>query len=1026
MPLRLFHACFVADPVNCCALFLRESQILRAARSCIVALGYERATVRDIAEEAGVSTGTIVHYFGDKDTMLEAALLDKVQDTGLAFRAALSGAQSAWERLERLVEASLPETVEVRTEWCLWLTFWGEVTRNERLRAVSEKQHRRWTRFLARIISAVDPTYHSYPGRSPDRWPGHSNHPPEPRAHAPGLPGRAAPAPVCENALAEGSPRLNRSTTALLIKELLQGSEKEFMENRARRQQPFATRTPAVWKVGDSIDLAAGKYKVMGILGEGGMGIVYKIQKPDWNIELAMKFPKAEIFTRAEGKENFTREAETWINLGEHPHITSCSFVQMLGGIPHIFAEYVEGGSLADWIRRRKLYEGGTEQALARMLDVAIQFAWGLHYAHQQGLVHQDVKPANVLLTRDGVAKVTDFGLAKARILAGEAEGQAQGNQQPLVSVGGMTPAYCSPEQAARQALNHTTDVWSWGLSVLEMFSGGVTWSIGVVAREALAAHERQDPAIPLMPAAIVKLLNRCFEPDAGKRPATMEELAAELQAIYASLVGRPYPRQTPPPVVLEAGLLLNQAFSLQELGQLEEALALIEQAIRLDPSSSSAHNNKGSTLRAMGRHEEALAAYEQAIRLNPSSASAYTNKGVLLLVLKRREEALAALEQAIRLDPARAMLYNNQGGILNDLGRFQEALSALDQAIRLDPSLALAYVNKGSALHNLGRREEALAVYDQAIRLDPQLDDAHYNKGRLLDELGRYEQALASYDQAIRLNPTFANAFYNKGNTLQRIGRVREALEAYDRTIQLDPPAADAYSNKGLMLQKLGQLREALAALDQALRLDPTRGLAHLNRGLTLDGLGRPREALEAYEQAIRFAPNDARAYSNKGVVLCEFNRHEEALTFLDQAIRLNPTFAGAYMNKGTILRELKRFKEALACHEQSTSLDPTSATAQMNKGLVLDDLKRYQEALLAFDEAIRLNPRYVNAYMNKSKTLFTLRRFQEALEAVDQVIYLNPRSAQAYNNKGILLQKLRRRDEAKQAFRIAASLGG
>ncbi|HEY0752778.1 MAG TPA: TetR/AcrR family transcriptional regulator [Ktedonobacteraceae bacterium] len=132
----------------------RRTQILRAARACIVELGYERATVRDVAEEAGVSTGTIVHYFGDKDTMLESALLDKVQGTGIAFRAALTGAQSSWEQLERLVAASLPESEEVRAEWRLWLTFWGEVTRNERLRAVSEKQHQRWTRFLARIIAA--------------------------------------------------------------------------------------------------------------------------------------------------------------------------------------------------------------------------------------------------------------------------------------------------------------------------------------------------------------------------------------------------------------------------------------------------------------------------------------------------------------------------------------------------------------------------------------------------------------------------------------------------------------------------------------------------------------------------------------------------------------------------------------------------------------------------------------------------------------------------------------------------------
>jgi AcrR family transcriptional regulator len=126
--------------------------VLRAARTCIVTHGYERVTMRDIADTAGVSTGMVAHYFQDKETVLEAALLDKITDTGITFRAALAGAHSARERLERLVEASLPATDEVRDEWRLWLTFWGEATRNERLRAVSERQHQRWTHFLARIV----------------------------------------------------------------------------------------------------------------------------------------------------------------------------------------------------------------------------------------------------------------------------------------------------------------------------------------------------------------------------------------------------------------------------------------------------------------------------------------------------------------------------------------------------------------------------------------------------------------------------------------------------------------------------------------------------------------------------------------------------------------------------------------------------------------------------------------------------------------------------------------------------------
>ena len=104
----------------------------------------------------------------------------------------------------------------------------------------------------------------------------------------------------------------------------------------------------AEWQVGQTIlDL----YEVTGLLGEGGMGRVYKVHHKGWNTDLAVKNPRPEIFAQAGGKENFIREAETWVNLGLHPHTVSCYYVRTLGGITRVFAEYVEGGSLADWIR---------------------------------------------------------------------------------------------------------------------------------------------------------------------------------------------------------------------------------------------------------------------------------------------------------------------------------------------------------------------------------------------------------------------------------------------------------------------------------------------------------------------------------------------------------------------------------------------------------------------------------------------------------------------------------------------------
>src|SRR5579885_2266995 len=325
-----------------------------------------------------------------------------------------------------------------------------------------------------------------------------------------------------------------------------------------------ADGVPAIWNVGD---LIIGQYEVISKLGEGGMGAVYKLHDRELNVDLVVKSPRPEIFTRADGKENFIREAETWMKLRGHPHLVQCFYVHTLGRIPRVFAEYVDGGSLADWIRGRKLYEGGENVALARILDIAIQFAWGLHAAHEQGLVHQDIKPANVMLTSQGVAKVTDFGIARARALAGEATlEKPAGEQSPLVSWAGMTRAYCSPEQAARQELSRQSDIWSWGLSVLQMFVGKVTWAIGVAAQEALASHVREDPAIPVMPPEVVKLLNRCFYPKPEKRPETILEVANELQAIYVQRVGRAYPRKNPPLAALNADMLMVQGIALDRL----------------------------------------------------------------------------------------------------------------------------------------------------------------------------------------------------------------------------------------------------------------------------------------------------------------------------------------------------------------------------------------------------------------------------------------------------------------------------
>ncbi|MEU8310124.1 protein kinase [Actinomadura sp. NPDC048955] len=406
------------------------------------------------------------------------------------------------------------------------------------------------------------------------------------------------------------------------------------------------------WRRGDVVlDL----YEVLDVVTSGGMGLVYRVLHRGWGAELAMKVPRPELVATQGGLREFEDEAQTWVGLGLHPHTVSCAYVRRLGPLPGVFAEWVDGGSLAEAIRDGRLRDPDPRRATGRIVDVAIQFAWGLDHAHRAGLVHQDVKPANVMLARDGTAKVTDFGLAKARVRAGE-DGVPRPDADPLVSFAGLTPAYCSPEQAlaaedGRTPLTRATDVWSWALSVLAMFTGGPPVRYGALGARAFEEFAARAPGLP---PALTALLRACLHPDPAARPDRMDELAGELVTVYAQVAGHPYPRERPRPATLLADGLANQALSMLDLGHPAEAEALWERALRTDPHNPHAVFGRGLHRWRAGRLTDVeLAGELQAVRA--THGGDWIGDHLLGLVhLERGEpaEAAAFLEAAVRRAP--------------------------------------------------------------------------------------------------------------------------------------------------------------------------------------------------------------------------------------------------------------------------------------------------------------------------------------------------------------------------------------
>ena len=342
---------------------------------------------------------------------------------------------------------------------------------------------------------------------------------------------------------------------------------------------------PPVWQIGDVI---LDRYEVQQIFTSGGIVLVYRVHDRGWGMALAVKSPRPEFLKTAEQIESFEREAETWVNLGLHPHIVSCYYVRRLGGIPRIFAEFVEGGTLADWIRSRKLYKGGRDQSLRSILDVAIQFAWGLHYAHEKGLVHQDVKPGNVLMAKDGTAKVSDFGLASARrVSADDTAVAARPGQNILVPGSGfMTPAYASPEQLRGEALSRETDVWSWAVSLLEMLVGEVTWASGLAAPAVLEQLDDGQIGDDLR-----DLLGSCFGTSTKARLTSFVPVLESLMRCYKSRFGE-YDRCQPDEVRLSSDALNNKGVSLLDIGRMEEGCEALQCALNVNPRNTHAKFN--------------------------------------------------------------------------------------------------------------------------------------------------------------------------------------------------------------------------------------------------------------------------------------------------------------------------------------------------------------------------------------------------------------------------------------------------
>ena len=267
-----------------------------------------------------------------------------------------------------------------------------------------------------------------------------------------------------------------------------------------------------------------GPYRIAGVIGEGGMGVVYRAKDTRLGRDVAVKVLTNVATEDRERLQRFEQEARA-TGMLNHPNLLTIYDVGRDGGAPYIVSELLEGETLRDRLGRGPL-------APRRAVDAALQVANGLAAAHEKGIIHRDLKPENIFLTRDGRAKILDFGIAK---LSASAEGAFQSAAtEPGMVLG--TVGYMSPEQVRGEAVDTRSDIFSFGAILYEMLTGARAFKRDS-SIETLSAILKEDPPdltekMPNIPPALERLVRRCLEKERDLRFQSARDLAFNLEML--------------------------------------------------------------------------------------------------------------------------------------------------------------------------------------------------------------------------------------------------------------------------------------------------------------------------------------------------------------------------------------------------------------------------------------------------------------------------------------------------------------
>ena len=682
-----------------------------------------------------------------------------------------------------------------------------------------------------------------------------------------------------------------------------------------------------------------GDFEIVSEIGRGGMGVVYAARDRKLGRIAALKLLPAGSRLDTAASNRLIEEAQAASAL-DHPNVAT---IYQIGetddGRRFIAMARYEGETL-----RERLSHGAI--APREAFDVARQIAHGLAAAHSIGLVHRDVKPENIFLTRQGLAKLLDFGIAT---LAGSAR------EGPTTR---GTVLYMSPEQARRETADSRSDVWALGVVLFEMLTGTTpftgTSAEDILGRISNAAPVKMPPAVRKLPHTAASILTNALEKNPANRYPSAIELAANLDRASA-LWNRP--RAIRFGIAATALVILAVSFFARSRTSGVSSTEIPELAV-LPVAGESADSESVHLAAALSNEIAARVVGLGRVRLvsAPANPDAAPRAGLHLLRLTMGRAGTdpsvqVTLEKSGSRKPEWSARRDFDRKQLREIGRdvVIAVLGALGQSVSEReraaigsgfPSSAKAYeeflqANRLLSVRTPASVESAVLHYRRASELDTTFASAmarqSYSYSLLYDWGWKPTKAfpgdpltesarLAS--RAIELDSISADAWLARAYTfvLKDPARMAGSVEAFQRAISLDPYNAEAFHQYGQTLMGLGRYAEALAAYRRVLDLEPDRAMTLVPMAAIHERQHAPREGLRLLDSAISAAPRVPYARATRSLFRSETGDAKGAIADAEFALALDRNYsvpalsalARALWMNGDSAQAMKRILEA------------------------------------------------------------------------------------------------------------------